>query len=532
MPSISPNAFDFAIIATYFIATIFVGWIFRVKAKSPSEFFHARRSLPTWVTAIAFVAANCGALEIVGIVSATAKYGTQTLHFYLIGAVPAMLFLALFMMPIYMGSRALTVPEFLKLRYDESTRALNIGCSVLMMVLVSGISLYALAQVLRTFLGWTFTETTISAAVIVFIYVSVGGLTATIYNEVIQFVLILLGLAPLAVYILRDFQDLHGLAAKLDPAMIHTWVGLPISSPQAARVDVLGTAMGLGFVLGFGYWCTDFLLVQRALAARTTAGVISTPLIAALVKLAFPVVVVIPGLAAAILFVHQPGFRFDQSLPSLMLRYYGHGLLGFGITAILASLMSGLAGNINAITTIWTHDVYRASIAPAESDRHYVIIGRLSTFVAILLSVATAYFALSFSNIMDYLQLLFSLFNAPLFATFLLGMFTTWVTPKAGFWGLLIGTLTSIAHNLAYRMHSIRYGSDMGANFYGAIFAFTVCFVLTIAISTVTPAKPLESLANLTFWTSSAREHRLPLGALALALVAALLFAVLSVWLR
>jgi len=530
--SISPNALDLSILAVYFTATIVVGWLFRSKAQSPAEFFHARRSLPTLVTTIAFVAANCGALEIVGIVSATAKYGAQTLHFYLIGAIPAMLFLALCMMPIYMHSRALTVPEFLKLRYNESTRTLNIACCVVMMILVSGISLYALAQVLRTFLGWSFTETTISAAAIVFIYVSIGGLTATIYNEVIQFVLIVLGLAPLALYILRDFHGLHGLLAHVDPAMRHTWVGLPLSDPHNARLDILGTAMGLGFVLSFGYWCTDFLLIQRALAARTTAGVITTPLFAAFVKLAFPVLVVVPGLAAAVLFAAQPGFRFDQSLPSLMLHYYGHGLLGFGVTAILASLMSGLAGNISALTTIWTHDVYRASIARSKSDRHYVIVGRLSTLVAILLSVATAYLALSFSNIMDYLQLLFSLFNAPLLATFLLGMFTTWATPKAGFWGLLLGTLASMGHNFAYRVHAISYASDMGANFYGAIFAFIVCLVLTIAISTFTTAKPRAELTDLTFWTASNRDVHLPRQALILALMALFFFVVVSFWLR
>jgi SSS family solute:Na+ symporter len=530
--SISPNTLDLSILAAYFTATIVVGWLFRSKAHSTAEFFHARRSLPAWITTIAFVAANCGALEIIGIVSASAKYGAQTLHFYLTGAIPAMLFLALCMMPIYMHSRAFTVPEFLKLRYNESTRTLNITCSVVMMILVSGISLYALSQVLRTFLGWTFTETTISAAVIVFIYVSIGGLTATIYNEVIQFVLIVLGLAPLALYILHDFHGLAGLTARLDPSMRHTWVGLPFSDPQHARLDILGTAMGLGFVLSFGYWCTDFLLIQRALAARTTAGVISTPLLATFVKLAFPVLVVVPGLAAAVLFAAQPGFRLDQSLPTLMLHYYGHGLLGFGITAILASLMSGLAGNISALTTIWTHDVYRASITRSKSDDHYVIVGRLSTLIAILLSIATAYLALSFSNIMDYLQLLFSLFNAPLLATFLLGMFTTWATPRAGFWGLLLGTLASIGHNFVYRLHLIQYASDMSANFYGAIFAFLVCFVLTVAISVFTTSKPPAALTDLTFWTASNRDVRLPRRVLILALVALFLFVVVSIWLR
>ena len=517
--SFPANLLDLVVIGVYFLATILVGWLFRRKAHSPSEFFHAARTLPTAVTAIAFLAANCGALEIVGIVSASAKYGAKTLHFYWIGAIPAMLFLALCMMPIYMRSRALTVPEFLKLRFNESTRTLNIVCCGIMMILVSGISLYALSQVLRTFLGWSFTQTTLTAAAIVFLYVSLGGLSATMYNEVIQFGLIILGIFPLVFFILRDFHGWDGIASHLQPSMRHTWVGLPFASPHAYPMDVLGISMGLGFVLSFGYWCTDFVLIQRALAARTTAGVIHTPLIAAAVKIFFPVLLVLPGLAAAILFRTREGFNYDQALPSLMIRYYRHGLLGLGITAILASLMSGLAGNINALVTIWIHDVYRAIVAPNRSDGHYVLMGRFSTLAAILLSIATGYLALSFNNLMDYLQLLFSLFNAPLLATFLLGMFTTWATPKAGFWGLLFGVVSSIAHNFAYRMHWITYGSDMSANFYGAILAWASCFLLTALLSAFTPARSREELANLTCWTGTHQGIRMPKTALALAFV-------------
>jgi solute:Na+ symporter, SSS family len=532
LQSLPPNSIDLAVVAIYFAATLLVGWLLRGKARSSSEFFHAARSLPQAVTAIAFVAANCGALEIVGIVSASAKYGAKTLHFYWIGAIPAMLFLALCMLPIYLRSRALTVPEFLRMRFNESTRLLNIVCGGLMMVLVSGISLYALSQVLSTFLGWSFTETTLSAAAIVFVYVSLGGLTATIYNEVIQFALIVLGLLPLAVLILRDFHGLSGLLSHLDANMSHSWVGLPFANPQTSNLDVVGVSMGLGFVLSFGYWCTDFVLIQRALAARSTSGVISTPLWAAFVKLFFPVLVVIPGLAAGILFASDGATSYDQALPRLMLRYYRPGLLGFGITAILASLMSGLAGNINALTTIWTHDLYRPSLAPNRSDHHYVLVGRISTLVAILLSIATAYFALFFNNIMDYLQLLFSLFNAPLLATFLLGMFSTWATPRAAFAGLLIGTIASILHNLAYRLHWIRYGSDMSANFYGAILAFATCLVATALVSTFTAAKPLEELADLTYWTAGRHCVRIPRMAYVLSLTAAAICVVLSIWFR
>jgi SSS family solute:Na+ symporter len=532
LQSFRPNAIDLTIIGVYFAGMILVGWRFRRKASSTRDFFHAARTLPTAITAIAFVAANCGALEIVGIVSASAKYGAKTLHFYWIGAIPAMLFLSLCMIPIYMRSRALTVPEFLKLRFNESTRTLNIVSSGVMMILVSGISLYALAQVLGTFLEWSFAQTTLSAAAIVFVYVSLGGLTATIYNEVIQFALIVLGLLPLVLFILHDFHGLSGLTSHLEPAMRHTWVGLPVANRHAFPMDVVGVSMGLGFVLSFGYWCTDFVLIQRALAARSAAGVLNTPLFAAFVKLLFPTLVVLPGLAAAVLFSDKAGFKYDQALPALMMRYYRHGLLGFGITAILASLMSGLAGNINALTTIWTHDIYRASVAPDKTDRHYVLVGRLFTLAAILLSIATAYLALSFSNIMDYLQLLFSLFNAPLLATFLLGMFTVRATPKAGFWGLLLGTLSSIVHNLAYRMHWIHYGSDMTANFYGAIFAFTSCVAVTAILSFFTSGKSREELADLTYWTASQQRIRIPRVAFALAFLALAICLFLSIFFR
>lgn len=516
----SLNMLDLSVIACYFFAIVMVGYVFRRGAKSPNVFFHASRSLPTAITTIAFVAANCGALEIVGIVSASAKYGIKTLHFYWIGAIPAMLFLALCMMPIYLRSGALTVPEFLGLRFSTATRTLNIICLSSMMLLVSGISLYALAQTLRPFLGWSFTQTTFTVALIVLLYISLGGLTATIYNEVIQFTLIIAGLIPLALFILRDFHGLTGLMPHLPFDMRHIWRGLYLVAPQANPMDIIGVSMGLGFVLSFGYWCTDFVLIQRSLASRSIDGVMGTPLYASFVKIFFPALVVLPGLAAAILFRSKPGFTYDQSLPMLMVRYYGHGLLGFGITAIIASLMSGLAGNINALTTIWIHDIYRASIAPGRRDRHYILAGRLFILIAVLLSVATAYLALSFSNILDYLQLLFSLFNAPLLATFLLGMFTTWATPKAGFWGLLLGTVCSITHNFAYRMHWIRYGSDMSANFYGAILAFASCLTITALISQITQPKTHYQLLNLTYWTSSRRHDRISSSTIMLALAA------------
>ncbi len=488
-------------VAIYLLATLAVGYLFRGSAEASAQFLHARRTLPTAITAIAFLAANCGALEILGLVAASAKYGMLALHFYWIGAIPAMLFLALFMMPIYAESRALTVPEFLRLRYDEKTQILNMIALALMMGFVSGVSLYAISTVLGVFLGWTFPQTVLLTSAVVFCYVSAGGLKATIYNEVLQLAITILGLAPLAYSTLRQFHGLRGIAAKLPPGMTHVWSGVPLMAHATATMDVFGIVFGLGVVLSFGYWCTDFLLIQRALAARNVEGSIQTPLIAAAVKMFFPVLVVVPGLAAAALFRKGIPGGFDHALPALMLREYGPWLLGLGISAILASLMSGLAGNINALTTIWTHDLYRTYLRPHQPDAHYVLVGRLSTVGATVFSMATAYVAFRYSSLMDYLTLLFSFFNAPIFATFLLGMFTTWATPTAAFWGLICGMLAALAHNLAFDFQWIAYGSQMTANFYGAIIGFVTCIAVTIAVSGFTSPKPLAELGGVTYQT-------------------------------
>jgi SSS family solute:Na+ symporter len=476
---------------------------------STTEYLLAGRSLPVWITGIAFVAANCGALEVMGMVSTAAKYGARANHFYWMGAIPAMIFLALFMMPIYHSSRVRSVPEFLKLRYGEATRAFNAGAFAIMMVLVSGISLYAMAIILRTVLGWSFTLSVVVAAAVVLMYVGFGGLTATIYNEVLQFILIVAGFTPLAFYALNEFGGWSGLAARLPSDLRHTWQGMPAADPLGSAMDGVGNIVGLGFVLSFGYWCTDFLLVQRALAARDLPSAVQTPLIGAVVKLFFPALVVLPGLAAVVLYPGDLAARYDMALPALMVRYYSHGLLGLGITAMLASFMSGMAGNVTAFNTVWTYDIYQAYIVRDRPDRHYLAVGRLATITAIVLSVGTAYIVLNFNNLMDYVQLLFTFFNAPLFATFLLGMFTYWATPAGGFWGLLSGTVAAGVHYLAYRMGLIPYGSEMTANFYGAASAWLVCFLVTAGVSLWTPRRNRTDLTGLVY-ERSIFEKRLP----------------------
>jgi SSS family solute:Na+ symporter len=506
----SHNALALTIVGAYLFGTLITGYLLRRSSGTASQFLHARHTLPTAITSLSFLAANVGALEIVGVVAASAKYGAIALHFYWIGAIPAMVFVALFVMPVYAQSGALTIPEFLRLRYNEATQVLNAVSMGIMMGFVSGISLYAAFCILHVFLGWSFLETVGLISPIVFCYISIGGLKATIYNEILQLAITIAGLAPLLYLILRQFHGIHGLLASLPPAMAHVWDGLPLAAPRTATMDVIGVVFGLGFILSFGYWCTDFVLMQRALAAKTIQGSVNTPLIAALFKLVFPLLVVVPGLAASLLIERQTGGSFDYTLPSMMLRYYGPGILGVGIAAILASLMSGLAANISALSTLWTHDLYKTYLKPGRPDRHYVVVGRLATVAASLFSVMTAYIAFRYNSLMDYLQLLFSLFNAPLFATFLLGVFTTWVTPSAGFWGLICGILAAITHNFAFRFHLLQYGSEMIANFYGAIYGWSICMIATMAISLFTRRKPIAELRGVTYHTQIVAMKRVP----------------------
>jgi SSS family solute:Na+ symporter len=524
----SPNALALTIVGAYLFVTLVTGYLMRRSSGTSSQFLHARRTLPTAITSLAFLAANCGALEIIGIVAASAKYGAIALHFYWIGAIPAMVFVALFVMPIYMQSRALTIPEFLGIRYGEATQVLNAISMGIMMGFVSGICLYATSCVLRVFLGWSFLQTVGLISPIVFCYILLGGLKATIYNEIVQLAVTIAGLTPLVYRIVRQFHGIHGLIASLPPEKAHVWIGLPLAAPKTATMDVVGVVFGLGFILSFGYWCTDFVLIQRALAAKSIRGSVNTPLVAASFKLVFPLLVVVPGLAASVLFGRQTIGSFDYTLPSLMQHYYGPGILGIGIAAVLASLMSGLAGNISALSTLWTHDLYRTYLKPNRPDEHYVLVGRLTTVAASLFSVMTAYIAFRYNSLMDYLQLLFSLFNAPLFATLLLGVFTTWATPGAGFWGLICGMLAAIAHNFAFRLHLLQYGSEMIANFYGAIYGWSVCMIATIAISLFTRRKTAGELAGITYHTQISTMKRVPAGSWIFAIILIALCALLN----
>ena len=409
-------------------------------------------------------------------VSTSAKYGWRAVHFYWIGAVPAMLFLALLMMPIYYRSKVRSVPEFLKVRFGEPTRVFNALSFAVLTVLVSGVGLYAMALILQVIFGWSFAVATVISAVFVLAYILLGGLRATMYNEVLQFALIVIGFAPLAWYSVLYCWGKPGAYLGRHAC------GRSARSDDGRAGGDLRSRLRVELRLLVYRFCVDS---ARAGCARspTASG---TPLVAAAVKLFFPLLVVVPGVAAAAILPASLSGRFDLALPSMLERYYPHGLLGLGVTAVLASFMSGMAGNISAFNTVWTYDLYQAHLAKGRSDAHYLRVGRIATVVATVLSIGTSFVVLRFNNLMDYVQMLFSIFNAPLFATFLLGMFTSWATPVGALAGLVCGTLASFGHWLLYQEGILKYGSDMTASFYGAGVGWLACFFITIAVSMVT----------------------------------------------
>ncbi len=542
---------DYLVMAVYFAVVLGIGWALRRKQRTTTDFFLSGRSLPPWVTGLAFLSANLGAQEVIGMGASGAKYGIATSHFYWVGAVPAMLFVGLFMMPFYYGSRARSVPEYLRLRFDEKTRTLNAVSFAAMTVFSSGVSMYAMGKLLNLLLGWDFTTSVVASAAIVLAYVLLGGLTSAIYNEVLQFFMIVFGFLPLVIVGLMAVDGWGGLQMRLSQAAVarglpegaytHAWQGMADPSTNPIGVEWFGLVMGLGFVLSFGYWCTDFLVVQRAMAADSMTAARKTPLIAAIPKLLFPFLVILPGMIA---FAYGSGageplggvgqglipaklgadgaplvdasgrtvLDFDMATPMMLVRFFPTGMLGLGLTALIASFMSGMAGNVTAFNTVWTYDIYQAHIRRGGSDAHYLWMGRAATVGGILLSVAAAYAASAFNNIMDFLQLVFAFVNAPLFATFALGMFWRRSTGHGAFWGLVAGTLgAAVHHGLTLAVGSApgikggffglvhRYPSEMAQTFWTAIVAFTTCLVVTAAVSLATRPRPAEELRGLVY---------------------------------
>jgi len=606
---------DYTILIAYVAFVLGIGWALARYMKTSADFLTSARSIPTWVTGLAFISANLGALELVGMAASGAKYGIATAHFYWVGAIPAMIFLAVFMMPFYYGSKARSVPEYLKMRFDERVRALNSIAFAVMTIFASGISMNALAKLLTNLLPWQFhfdlgglhlgsydVYLWICSAVVL-LYVLKGGLTSAIYTEVLQFFMIVLGFAPVVYLGLQDVGGWHAMnhslqAVAVNPSALYlkdpgisyapnAWTSAwqpvlagPANNPMG--VDLIAMIFGLGFVLSFGYWCTNFLVVQRAMAAKNMTAARNTPLVAAVPKMFFPFLVIVPGMiAAALCTLPDKGYRipppivsqenyakavevvksatpadsaatvkavsealgkkvdsakitslvasnaanklsdtdikqglyngiaendYDNVILSLVKKYCPPGLLGLALTALLASFMSGMAGNVTAFNTVCTYDLYQAYVAPNRNDKHYFWTGKVITVVGIILSIGAAYFASMFYNAMDIIQLVFGFVNAPLFATFLLGMFWKRTTGTGAFLGLFGGisasalfhSLTTVPSNLdaSHQIVSVAKGgylkvvqvfpSEMAQNFWLAAFAFTVCFGLTLLISLLT----------------------------------------------
>lgn len=575
---------DWLIMLVYFAFVLGIGFALKRYMRTSNDFFLAGRSIPAWVCGLAFISANLGAQEVIGMGASGAKYGIATSQFYWIGAIPAMVFVGLFMMPFYYGSKARSVPEYLKLRYDEKTRAWNAGSFAVMTIFSSGISMYAMArliQVLHIFdgiflhfglpLDWIFHFSVVLSGVIVLGYISLGGLTSAIYNEVLQFFLIVAGFVPLVWIGLKNVGGWSGIQRTLGPTYTHSWRGMMHASTNPLGTQWYALIFGLGFVLSFGYWCTDFLVIQRAMAADSPVAARRVPLIAAIPKMFFPFLVILPGLIAISVptlatramvqsgaapgviarqgaeAIHgkvvsdatsapmgrglipakvdpvsgqvltdskgQPVLDYDLAIPNMLLHFFPTGILGLGLTALLASFMSGMAGNVTAFNTVWTYDIYQSYINKKATDQHYLWMGRMATIWGIALSIGAAYLVTSFNNILDALQLVFSFVNAPLLATFLLGMFWKRTTGHGAFWGLLTGTVAAVAHiGLTLPADAAGpgihggwiavlhvYPSDMAQNFWTAIWAFSVSLVLSVALSLITKPRREEDLVGLVY---------------------------------
>jgi SSS family solute:Na+ symporter len=489
MPSLSPGLI---ILPVYFAVTLLVGWAAR-RTQTANEYLSASRSIPLWIASSAYLAANCGALEIVGLSAMAAQYGVQAFHLYWIGAIPGMIFLALWMMPVYRRSGVRSVPEYLELRYGPSLRLLNAVVLGTTMLLLGGISLYAMGQTLEVFVGISFVASIAISASVVLVYVLLGGIKATIYNEVFQLLVMVAGIAPIAWLARGQIAASRGAGT-----LGHLWIALPPAS-TAAPLDAVGVVIGLGLVLSFGYWCTDFVQMQRAFTARTESESRQVPLWAGFGKLAFSLIVVVPGLAARHLIPALADHHFDQALPQLMKLYYGPAMLGLGLTALAASLMSGLAANVSAVAAIWTEDIYRSRLHPNRTDRHYLAMGRAATVFAAIVCCCTSFIDFLFNNLMEHVQLIFSIFGAPFWAIFLLGMTTRKITERAAVVAFTGGSLFALAHLIAFATGWIHYGSVMNANFHAAIYAFVVAVVLAAVVSLCWTEPALDRESVLVF---------------------------------
>src|ERR1700736_5581492 len=515
------SAVDVVIIAFYFVLVLAIGFYLRGRANTGEDFFMAGREMTAWVAGLSFLSANLGALELMGWAGSAYQYGILATHWYWIGAIPAMLFLALVMMPFYYMSKTHSVPGYLKLRFGEPARAMSALSFAFMTVLMSGVNMFAMAKVMQIVLGWDINFSIWVSSLTVAIYVTLGGLRSAIFNEVLQFFLIWAGalLIPiLGLYEAGGWGNLKiQIAQRASEQYVHMWAGLGSFSTNPMGIHWTGIVFGLGAIISMGYWTTDFLVVQRILAAKDMRSAEMAPIIGAGFKMLVPIIVILPGLLGLGVLPMKlvpesvatvtHGYSYNDVLPLMLARYCGPGLLGLGITALIAGFMSGMAGNVSAFTTVWTYDIYRPLINSKGSDHHYVNMGRWTTIIGVLISVGTAYLVMQFASIMDYVQALFSFFIAPLFGTVVLGMLWKRATGPGGFWGLLAGTCSSVGMWALVKMDpaAIRYvalspyARDMAENMYQALWSFITCVVVTVFVSYVTKPRPDAELQGLVY---------------------------------
>jgi SSS family solute:Na+ symporter len=519
------SAVDLVIIAFYFVLVLGIGFYLRGQSNTSEDFFMAGREMTAWVAGLSFLSANLGSLELMGWAAAAYQYGILATHWYWIGAIPAMLFLAIVMMPFYYISKTHSVPGYLKLRFGEASRTLSSVSFAFMTVLMSGINMYSMALVLRVVLGWDINFSIWVSSITVAIYVALGGLRSAIFNEVLQFILIwagallipILGLIDAGGWANLKLQIAHNASAEYT----HLWSTLGSFSDNPMGIHWTGIVFGLGFIISFGYWTTDFLVVQRVLTAKDLRSAKMAPIIGAAFKMMVPFIVVLPGLLALAVLptklvgetaaVATGGHSYNEVLPLMLARYCGPGLLGLGITALIAGFMSGMAGNVSAFTTVWTYDIYKALINKNARDAHYVSMGRWCTILGVLISVGTAYLVMQFASIMDYVQ--------ALFGTVILGMLWKRASPAGGFWGLFLGTLSSIGMWAWVKVDpaALRYvalsphARDMAENMYRALWSCLVCFFVTVVVSYLTKPKPESELTGLVYGATAIPQETGPI---------------------
>jgi SSS family solute:Na+ symporter len=525
---------DMAIIVIYFAMVLGIGFYLKRYTKRGEDFFLAGREMTAWVAGLAFLSANLGSLELMGWAAAAYQYGILAAHWYWIGAIPAMLFLGIVMMPFYYISKTHSVPGYLKLRYGEPARALAGASFAFMTVLMSGINMYAMALVMKVVLGWDLHFSIWVSSLTVAVYVAMGGLFSAIFNEVLQFFLIWLGALLIPILGLIETGGWSGLVARIHQNFpqgdyTHLWSTMGSFADNPMGIHWTGIVLGLGWVISFGYWTTDFLVVQRVIAAKDIRAAKLAPIIGSYFKMAVPFIVILPGLLglAVLPFTLVPEsavgpgqHSYNEVLPLMLARYCGPGLLGLGITALIAGFMSGMAGNVSAFATVWTYDLYRSFIRKDASDAHYVKMGRWSALLGVLISIGAAYLVMEFKSIMDYVQALFSFFVAPLLGTVLLGMLFKRITPAGGFWGLLAGTASSIGMYIMVKLDPSMlayialssHAKDMAENMYRALWSWLICVIVTVVVSLLTRPKPVEELTGLVYGcTVLPSEGHLPL---------------------